>query len=582
MYKKIIFEIFIFSLFLEADSIKLIKNTPDILKSDIKKTIKKSKPFFFSKTLMNKYYKNFDYKLFWFDENIPKSITSKLIETIKKDEVLKPILDKKIFDLKDIEIKLSELNENSPVSEIIDLDIKLTNIYHQYISYLSNGVIDWGSFENELLYLKEQEDLDLNWQKYKKYINFRKLLYKVVENNSLSIIEEKIENPFYNTSLLKQKIEEYKTILSTGGFVKVSKSNISLKKGNSYEEIKDIRRRLIQSKDLDDFACSFDESYCDMNFDKELFEAVKSFQKRYGLEIDGIIGNNTIKALNIPVEKKIEKIRVNLERIRLLPSNFGEKFIYVNIPDYRLKLFNKNNLEFETAVIVGKKENPTPIFSHRMSEIIVNPYWRIPQNIVKKELISKLIENPNYLKEKNIKVFENWDINSIEYDVSFVDWSMYLDNNIIGNDKEAPMRFIQFPDNKNPLGKMKFMFPNKYSVYLHDTPYKRYFNRTKRAYSHGCIRVNNPKQLLLDILKDEKIYDGMDYTQLLNLKVEVDLDLEQKVPVHIVYLTTWIDENKKINFRDDIYDLDKIQADVLYNPNYEKKELETKTLSALN
>lgn len=179
---------------------------------------------------MNKYYKNFDYKLFWFDENIPKSITSKLIETIKKDEVLKPILDKKIFDLKDIEIKLSELNENSPVSEIIDLDIKLTNIYHQYISYLSNGVIDWGSFENELLYLKEQEDLDLNWQKYKKYINFRKLLYKVVENNSLSIIEEKIENPFYNTSLLKQKIEEYKTILSTGGFVKVSKSNISLKR----------------------------------------------------------------------------------------------------------------------------------------------------------------------------------------------------------------------------------------------------------------------------------------------------------------------------------------------------------------
>lgn len=585
MYIKITFYFFLLSLFIEAKELNIIKKSQNITKTNIENIINETNNLNITKHYMNKYYKNFGYKLFWFNENKIKTITKELIQTIKTDEVLKPVLDNKLSAFRNIEKQLSDINnakkDKNPLN-IIDLDIKLTNIYHQYMRFLINGLINWEDFESELLYKKEVDHLELYWQKYIKYINIRKLLYKIVQTNTFINNIEQLNNQFFYINILNEKIQRYKQIKSDGGFVKTYKSKPYLTEQSSYKEIKPIRKRLLQSDDLEDFSCSFDETFCDELFDKYVFEAVKKFQKRHGLIVDGIIGNNTIKALNIPIEEKLEKLRLSIERIRLLPQDFGDKFIYINIPEYKLRVYDKKEKSFETAVIVGKKQNPTPIFSHKMSEIVINPYWRIPQSIVKKELIEKFIENPNYLKEENIKVFENWDINSMEYDVSSVDWSMYLDNDLVGDDKEAPMRFIQFPNKRNPLGKMKFMFPNRYSVYLHDTPNKDLFETNIRAYSHGCIRVDKPTQLLLDILKKEKIYEGMDYKQLLGLEINIDLELEEKIPVHIVYLTSWIDEQGEVNFRDDIYDLDKIQTDILYNPNYERKEIETKTLSVLN
>lgn len=213
-------------------------------------------------------------------------------------------------------------------------------------------------------------------------------------------------------------------------------------------------------------------------------------------------------------------------------------------------------------IIVGKKRFPTPVFSHRMSEIIVNPYWKIPQTIVKKEIIPKLVKNSDYLENENINVHENWDTNSLKFDVSSVDWNMYLDNDLIGTPKEAPMRFIQTPGGTNPLGRIKFLFPNQYSVYLHDTPEKHYFTLNEKTLSHGCIRLERPFELFEKIILKEQETNFEKNKIIQNLE-EKDFKLSKKIPIHIVYLTAWV-ENNKLQFREDIYDYDKIQSKLLF------------------
>jgi murein L,D-transpeptidase YcbB/YkuD len=199
-----------------------------------------------------------------------------------------------------------------------------------------------------------------------------------------------------------------------------------------------------------------------------------------------------------------------------------------------------------------------------ISAIVLNPYWRIPQRIVKREIIPKLINDPLYLSDRDIRVHENWSHKSEIVDTSEIDWNLYLDSDLIGNSTVAPMRFIQIPSNKNPLGRMKFMFPNKYSVYLHDTPFKRLFKYRKRAYSHGCIRLERPNDLLKTIAQEDRKVDYTIAKEILSDIEKTDMDLSKKIPVHIVYLTSWIDDDGKIQFRDDVYRYDRMQTRLIY------------------
>ena len=153
----------------------------------------------------------------------------------------------------------------------------------------------------------------------------------------------------------------------------------------------------------------------------------------------------------------------------------------------------------------------------------------------------------------------------MRYDTTSVDWSMYLDNDLIGDNKAAPMRFIRIPGKKNPLGKMKFLFPNRFAVYLHDTPFKRYFKNNRRALSHGCIRLSRPHDLLKSIAEEDKRIDYDNAKEILADVEKTDFGLSKKIPVHIVYLTSWIDDSGKVQFRDDIYNYDKMQGKLLYN-----------------
>lgn len=571
----------------------------------LKKLLKaKNIPSTLSRNLTKKYYRNFKYTPFWVTKDGIKPMAVDLIRSIKDDEVLKPYTQK-LFKLAKIDetINLIQINNNNNIEQLLSLDIILTSTYHEYMRYLSRGFIDWEEFQTILEELNEEKEIIANWKKYSVKKNIRRLLYKAVEYNDIFTAINQVNYTFPKAKELSSLIKEYEKISQNGGYTIIPKIKKSLRKGNYYPEISLLRQRLSQSKDLKDTSCLKEEEIitkkennlfrkepkilttkldknttsieikkettkpikdCLELYDDNVFEAVKSFQKNHGLIEDGIIGRNTISRLNISIEKKIKKMRINLERMRWMPRSLGDKYLIVNIPDYKLKMYSNGEKKLDMAVVVGEYKNPTPIFSHKMSSIVLNPYWRIPQRIVRREFIPKLVENPNYLVDNDIKVFENWSHKSMEFDTDSVDWSMYLDNNLIGNSEQAPMRFIQIPSDRNPLGRIKFMFPNRYSVYLHDTPFKRLFKNNKRAYSHGCIRLSRPHDLLKTIAEEDTQVDYIEAQEILEDIEKTDLDLTKKIPVHIVYLTSWVDDNGKVQFRDDIYRYDKIQGNILY------------------
>ena len=568
---------------------------------------------FLSKTSIRNYYKNFDNQLIWSDINGIKDISLSLLETIKKDPVLKPNV-KKAFNLDRIlkELKSLEKTNDSYMESMAKIDFMLTSIYDKYMRYLSKGYINWKGFKRELKKLDQKEEILADWEKFNVNKNSAKLLKTAILENNLSIAFNEVNYTYPKAKELANTILEFEKLASEGGYIKLPKFKV-LKVGDSSSIVKILRERLLQSKDLKVNTCDMQTTIipdtisqvkrdvqldegnipyqmetslvdnCEI-YDENLKEAVMSFQKSHGLLADGIIGSTTRKYLNISVESKILKMRLNLERMRWLPRALGEKYLLVNIPDFRLKMYENNEVKLDMKTVVGTRKNPTPIFSNKMSYIVLNPYWRIPPRIVKREIIPKLIKNPSYLHGKDIKLFESWDHTSTEFDLDSIDWSLYDENRVattnlkttiidgeevqieevVEPQKGPTMRFIQMPSDRNPLGRMKFMFPNKYAVYLHDTPAKRYFNYTKRALSHGCIRLESPKELLKVIASEDNNFDFTKASSILEDAEKTQIGLKKKIPVHMVYLTSWVDENNNIQFRDDIYRYDRIQKRLMY------------------
>ena len=243
-----------------------------------------------------------------------------------------------------------------------------------------------------------------------------------------------------------------------------------------------------------------------------------------------------------------------------IPRDFGEKYLLINIPEYRLRVIENNDIKLNMAVIVGDKKYPTPIFSDKMSYIVLNPNWNIPESIAKKEILPKLLKDPNYLDSKGIEIYQGWDRNASKIETKEV-----VDTLILQDVESVPnFRFTQGPSNENPLGKMKFMFPNKHAVYLHDTPAKSLFANARRAYSHGCIRLSKPQELLNLIATDDKNMTLQKADEFLKEPSEKSVGLNNKIPIHIIYLTAWVDENEKLQFREDIYNFDKMQKELLF------------------
>ena len=536
-----------------------------------------------NKKSLENYYVTNNFKPFWIDENGIKNIGLSLVERIKNDPVFKPNTSK-IFRLNEVINSINTLNKSNEnyIENLVKIDFMLTELFDRYATFLSNGFVDWNIFEEKLAELEKEKEIKAHWEKFTLNKNPKLLIKKVIETNDLSGVLKEIDFNYPNVEKLILAIDELEKIVANGGYTKIPEFK-PLRLGDVSEVLPILRKRLFQSNDLnkqcensDNQNLVINNNYppeqatvieelkknCENIFDENLKNAIISFQKKHGLYADGIVGLQTQRFLNISAERKISIIRLNLERMRWLPRNLGEKYLVINVPEYRLRMYENNDIKLNMAVIVGDTKFPTPIFSDKMSYVVLNPNWNIPESIAKNELIPKLLKNPNYLADNGIDIYAGWN-GAVEK----VDSKEVLDSAILQDETNLQtFRFSQNSSKANPLGKMKFMFPNKHSVYIHDTPGKSLFTYARRAFSHGCIRLSKPEELLSTIASEDKNLDITKANEILANAAITDksIGLDKKIPIHIVYLTSWVDENGVLQFRDDIYNFDKMQKELLF------------------
>jgi murein L,D-transpeptidase YcbB/YkuD len=281
-------------------------------------------------------------------------------------------------------------------------------------------------------------------------------------------------------------------------------------------------------------------------FDGVLEGAVMGFQRRHGLEPDGVVGAGTASALNVPAEERRNQIRANLERWRWISPDLGPRYVLVNVADFRIGVYEEGREVLSMPAIVGRAYRQTPDFSARMSTITLNPPWNVPPKLAREDILPKLRSDPGYLKKKGFRIFENWTEEAREIDGAAVDW------NLVDPDRLS-FKFRQEPGPQNALGRIMFVFPNKFDVYMHDTPERWLFSRTVRDFSSGCIRVEKPLDLAVYALRGDPDWTKDKIRESIDSGETRVIRLPERLGVHILYWTAWLGDDGTIQFRQDIY-----------------------------
>lgn len=289
--------------------------------------------------------------------------------------------------------------------------------------------------------------------------------------------------------------------------------------------------------------------------ESDLYRALVRFQRRHGLDADGYLGRDTRRALNISPYRKAEVVAANLMRLQRLPMWPGERYLVVNVGDFRLDLIEDSRSVLSMKVIAGRPARPTPIHSDRVSQVVVNPPWNVPLKLQQKDILPKLRKNPEYLRENNYVLIQYLPEGRRELALDHARLEQYTWNN--QEIQAFPFHLRQKPGDRNSLGRYKFDFPNRHAVYLHDTPTKKLFNPSIRAFSSGCVRVEKPRQLAEALLSFNPGWQPEDIDDWLAQGETRYISLRRPVPVHLVYQTAWVDLEGALQFRADLYGRDR-------------------------
>ncbi len=346
-----------------------------------------------------------------------------------------------------------------------------------------------------------------------------------------------------NYARLKAVLSQYRAVASVGGWTPVPPGE-TLKEGIQDPRVPVLRARLEESGDLGANAHDGDV------FSGAIIDAVKAFQTRHGLDVDGAVGPDTLKTLNVSINERIKQMELNLERRRWMEDDLGDRYVFVNLADQQLKVVDGDKTVHAARTVVGKLYHRTPVFSKPMKYLVINPYWNVPPSIATNEYLPKLKRDPGALLRQNIRILKG----SSEIDPYSIDW-----RSVNGR---FPFRLRQDTGSKNALGRIKFMFPNQFNVYIHDTPSKSLFAKASRFYSHGCIRVQHPEDLAAVLLKIQGWTKSKVKQAIANANKRI-VKLKKQVPVHITYLTAWVNKDGKVHFRKDIYGRDQRLAAAL-------------------
>jgi murein L,D-transpeptidase YcbB/YkuD len=369
---------------------------------------------------------------------------------------------------------------------------------------------------------------------------------QVAANLSAAISDKKVvaiieswepKLPYYG--LLKKELERYRSIDEQYEFVLVPDDTV-LKPGMTHPNVVALREQL-RRLGLVDAASAQSDVY-----DEGLVTAVKSFQSLHSLDSDGAVGKNSFRELNTSYAQRVDQIRVNMDRVRWISEDLAEDMVVVNIAGFELYFFREGSLSWETQVMVGTIRNETPIFQSKIKYLVLNPDWTVPRSIIRKSLFRKMQKDPGYVQEKNYKLFDS---EGNEADPMQMDWASYSPNRF-------PYRVVQQPGPGNALGRVKFIFPNKHAVYLHDTPSRALFTRTDRAFSHGCIRVQHPLEFAERMLDDPNKWSRATIDEVIESRKMKRVNLAQPMEVILMYWTASPTIDRRIQFHPDVYNRD--------------------------
>jgi len=365
-------------------------------------------------------------------------------------------------------------------------------------------------------------------------------------------------NPQYY--LLQNYLARYDSLQKLGGWSGIPKIKKSFSEGNVDPVIHVVRLRLLKERYLDTQGLKPD------SFDRPLRLALERFQRNHGCVVSGCIDVETAAAMNVTVEKRVEQLKINMERWALMPSDPGQRYIFVNVADFKLSVMENNRELLSMKTIVGQYYRKTPTIHSQLSHIVFNPEWTIPENILAKDILPAIKKDSLYLSKRHIRVYRYEKNGSkTEIDRHEIDWQHI-------SAKHFPFILVQDPGPWNVLGQVKFLFQNPYHVYMHDTPAKDLFKAREPVFSSGCIRLSDALALAGYLLAAE---EGLTEEQV-NCLIETGGDnytiaLKKQVPVYIDYFTAWVDEEKSLHFRKDIYNKDLLSLKIL-TPSLQARE----------
>jgi murein L,D-transpeptidase YcbB/YkuD len=506
------------------------------------------KDHFHSAELLRQFYAQRDYRPAWLNAAGPLPAAGELLEAVNKaqQEGLRPAdyyaaeLDKRLNRTRHPGTTLT-------ADQWLELEVLLSDAWLTYGSHLLAGRLN-------------PTALDPYWGVPARSRDLVKTLQEALDSGRIGESLQALSPPNPAYDRLRTTLAQYRALEQQGGWPQLE-AGPKLQSGMHNPRVAVLRARLQAGGDLspavvepsagaDQNNAGKDENH----YDEAVVQAVRRFQKRHGLPADGAVGAATLAALNVPVTARIRQLELNMERWRWLPEELGQRHILVNITDFTLSVVENGQQVMNAKVIVGRSGRPTPVLTATMSYLVMNPDWNVPPTIALEDKLPVLQKNAYALARQNIRVFSPA---GREIDPGQVNWRKV-------NTTNFAYQFRQDPGPRNALGRIKFMFPNAYSVYLHDTPSRGLFNSTARTFSSGCVRISNPIELAEYLLKDNPRWTRAAIQSASQGKKQRTVTLREQIPVHLFYLTAWVDEDGTVNFRNDIYERDRRLVKALY------------------
>ncbi len=470
-------------------------------------------------------------QIYWLDDYAPIWNAAAVAELLNEiDAVQLDVLNKKDYLLPGMEI-LGKGNwpGDFDTRARVEMELALTESILRLAYHLRFGKVNPAS-------------LDSNWN-YKKRLDIDDpvlTLGKAIKTGKINQVlnRQRISHPYYLE--LRRVLAKYRQIAAAGGWQEIPPGE-TLKPGVQDPRVTQIRRRLTITGDFPEHSVSTESP---LLYNEELRQAVINFQRRHSLEMDGKVGKNTLRAMNVPVQKRIGQIRVNLERLRWIMHELGKDYLLVDIPGFRAFLVQNGQRVWQSKIQVGKAYTQTPVFEDELEYVEFNPTWTIPPGIIKRVILPKLRTDPEYLQKKGYLLL---DFQGREVDATTIDWR---------NLKGFPYLVRQPAGRNNALGRVKFIFPNPHFVFLHDTNHRDLFSRQTRTFSAGCIRTTNPFRLAELLLKENAGWDRERIDRVIASGKTLRVFLKKRVPILITYTTVGVDAFGQAIFKPDIYHRD--------------------------